>query len=329
MIIQDIFSREDRLRHYLGRAYDNKIAVEIDKKTLLRLIPTNYPLDQAFIDSHRKAEIDRLQELNDFTKHYAPSNEVVYLALLRDINIDTKQYVITKAKPSGTNSNVILPFSWYRHTKHIPEVKLHDIPYLKKKSVAVWRGAITGKQKRSKFVSEYFNRSSTNIDVGFTRVPKLHSNKFELLYKERLSIKELLNYKYLISLEGNDTASNFAWIMSSNSILLQPKASTTSWFMQDRLIPWHHFIPLDSSPDDLIKKIEWCENNSTACFKIIENKKRFINQFLDEKDKVSLVAKILDILRNNITYIMNPNNGSYYLNFESIKHKQNIVIKSP
>jgi hypothetical protein len=42
--------------------------------------------------------------------------------------------------------------------------------------------------------------------------------------KPKISIYDHLKYRYIMSLEGNDVASNLKWIMSSNSIAVTPRA---------------------------------------------------------------------------------------------------------
>ncbi|ENT7385234.1 hypothetical protein ACXLUW_000800 [Campylobacter coli] len=41
--------------------------------------------------------------------------------------------------------------------------------------------------------------------------------------KNFLSKKEQMKYKFIISLEGNDVASNLKWEMNSNSLVLAPQ----------------------------------------------------------------------------------------------------------
>ena len=61
-----------------------------------------------------------------------------------------------------------------------------------------------------------------------------------------LSKKEQMKYKFIISLEGNDVASNLKWEMNSNSLVLAPKITCETWFMEGTLKPNYHFALIDN-----------------------------------------------------------------------------------
>ena len=90
----------------------------------------------------------------------------------------------------------------------------HDIPFEQKKNGVVWRGAKSGKwtvqnkAKRSVLVDTYKtfqNKDKINVQWGATH---------------RLSIKAQLQYKFILCVEGNDIATNLAWALLSNSIVI-------------------------------------------------------------------------------------------------------------
>lgn len=101
----------------------------------------------------------------------------------------------------------------------------------------VWRGAATGVQggkpnnhrvSRIDVVRRY--SSSPGIDVGFTE----SFGKAKYLEKDKISKKELLKHKYLLSMEGNDIASGLKWMLLSNSVVFMAKPEHESWAMEVR-----------------------------------------------------------------------------------------------
>lgn len=56
------------------------------------------------------------------------------------------------------------------------------------------------------------------------------------------TIREHLDYKFIMAIEGNDVASNLKWVMSSNSLAVMPRPTCETWFMEGTLIPDYHYI---------------------------------------------------------------------------------------
>jgi Glycosyl transferase family 90 len=65
-----------------------------------------------------------------------------------------------------------------------------------------------------------------------------------VLVSERTSYSEMLQYKVIVILEGNDISSGLKWALYSNSVVLMPKPTFTSWAMEERLVPYVHYVPL-------------------------------------------------------------------------------------
>jgi hypothetical protein len=65
------------------------------------------------------------------------------------------------------------------------------------------------------------------------------------LYGNLMSMTELLQYKALILLEGNDISSGLKWALFSNSIVMMPTPTLTSWAMEEMLQPWVHYVPIE------------------------------------------------------------------------------------
>ena len=70
--------------------------------------------------------------------------------------------------------------------------------------------------------------------------------------------EQLLAYKGLIILEGNDVSSGLKWAMLSQSVVLMPFPPTfCSYAMEELLEPWVHYIPLDRNLRNVEERVQW------------------------------------------------------------------------
>ena len=75
--------------------------------------------------------------------------------------------------------------------------------------------------------------------VLFIEILKRKYNKY---VKGKCNISKFLQYKYILSIEGNDKDSGLNWKLNSNSLVLMAKPRVTSWLMETKLIPNYHYI---------------------------------------------------------------------------------------
>merc|ERR1719469_1614908 len=104
-----------------------------------------------------------------------------------------------------------------RHWKHTKMRYWNYIPWNKKQNAITWRGTTTGNGTRYKYVKAL---ADLGHDVKFDHAVQKHQDWLQNgLYKgERMSRRGLMKYKYVLSIEGNDVASNLKWSMSHNSL---------------------------------------------------------------------------------------------------------------
>mmetsp|Transcript_17223 Transcript_17223/g.32164 ORF Transcript_17223/g.32164 Transcript_17223/m.32164 type:complete len:123 (+) Transcript_17223:764-1132(+) len=70
-------------------------------------------------------------------------------------------------------------------------------------------------------------------------------------------MQDILSYKGIIVLEGNDVSSGLKWALLSSSVVLMPEPLFTSWAMEELLEPWIHYIPIERDFSDLDEKVAW------------------------------------------------------------------------
>ena len=69
---------------------------------------------------------------------------------------------------------------------------------------------------------------------------------------------------------------------------------TTSWAMEDTLVPWVHYIPVAQDFSDLELKATWCLDNADACEEIGLNGRCYMQQFVDEANEAALERGVLE-----------------------------------
>jgi Glycosyl transferase family 90 len=243
---------------------------------------------------------------------------------------------------------IIFKLKTQRHYGKIYNVAEADvIPWEEKKNQAVFRGSLTGLYpyemklddiaklsvvERCRLLERcwlaYSHASSKLVDVRLTEpygksrmIPPIISpgpNDMKFIANEpnvalngnSLMMEELLEYKALIMLEGNDISSGLKWALFSNSIVLMPEPSLTSWSMEEMLIPWVHYVPINVTKDgngrtatDTEEKMQWIIDNDEKAKEIVKAGKLWIGDLVLHPDVHEDELKIFDdIARRYVTH---------------------------
>ena len=192
---------------------------------------------------------------------------------------------ILKSRPiAGDNQNsVLLKLNKVRHYIRVKE----DKAFHQKKNRLVFRGKLDYKEKRKKFFEMYFDHPM--CDLGDTQQKKINPDKWKV---RKTDIHYLLQYKFILAIEGNDVASNLKWVMSSNSLAVMPEPEYETWFMEARLIPDYHYVAIKQDYSDLEEKLNYYTEHENKALHIIRNAKEYVDQFWDEEreDLISLLV---------------------------------------
>ena len=186
---------------------------------------------------------------------------------------------ILKSRPIGDhNANcVVCNLDKVRHFVFLND----NHSFESKENKAIYRGA-SHQPHRVAFMNMYFG--SEWVDCGDTgrRVINPQWNKPEI------TLYDHLKYKFIISIEGNDVASNLKWVMSSNSIAVMPNPRYETWFMEGTLIPNYHYIEIKPDYSDLPERLQYYIDHPEEAKKIIQNAHEYVKQFQD-KDREDLI----------------------------------------
>ena len=291
---------ENRVKYYMGKWYYTKI--EIGN-------PQQYAIGTERLN-------DRIILLNQETLTTIPkicgySNYLVqnanvfrdnhFLYTMGDCIHRKKDLPILCKVTTLTDHHIIVKLNNNRHWRHVPTVKEDDIDFRKKKNSIVWRGASTGFNKRNPIIEQWHSHLTFNI--GFSTL--IHGRVSKYPAKGALSRKEQLEYKFILVIEGNDVSSGLKWQLYSNSVVIMAKPTCISWAMEDKLLPYIHYIPVKSDYSDLEEVFNWALKHQADCIKISKNAKAFIEPFLDEEKEQEIHRRIIKRYIQNVT-IKNP-----------------------
>jgi glycosyl transferase family 90 len=224
-------------------------------------------------------------------------------------NFSGSHSVFSHSRPEGNGRVVLWPLPGY-HDAGCEQmgsgISKIDVPWDGKINKAFWRGASTGpwpsQHPYRACRLDLITASSEKCDAKFTKVCQTESATPEEIETARrnvaplVDIKDMLKYKYLIVVEGNDLASNLPWALSSNSVVLMPRITREGIVANNRFLePFQHYIPLKNNFKDLNQKIEWCEANQDACRNITKTANRYMNKIRAWQD-LALVHIVSDTL---------------------------------
>lgn len=229
-------------------------------------------------------------DLLEYFKYFDYSNRFLYL--FGDIVKIPENPTIVKSRPicEGNENSILMKLNKVRHFIFVDD----KTPFEEKIDKAVWRGKCF-RPHRIEFVKKFY-------DKPFCNVAQINKVDTEVPWRKgRLSLKEQLEYKFLIAIEGNDVASNLKWAMSSNSLVLMNKPKYETWFMEGTLKENFHYVLLKEDYSDMEEKINYYLENIDEAKEIIKNANEYVNQFKNSEREDLISYMVLDkYLRYNI-----------------------------
>lgn len=188
--------------------------------------------------------------------------------------------VFCKARRVADRCGVLLPLNTARHWQSVRMTRLTYVPWEEKlETVLCWRGATTGhglRNLRARWVSEL---AAQGHDVRFSEM--VQGVKVSgRASRASLTRRQIMGYKYVLSLEGNDVATNLKWLMAHNSLIFMPVPTKESWLMEGLLRPWVHYVPLDS-PADAARRLAWARAHDDECRRIVRAANAWVQRLLE------------------------------------------------
>lgn len=238
---------------------------------------------------------------------YLTDLEEIFVGLERDICIPiqigdqpvkTEHFAFCKARNIGSNNSILLKTNTARHWNFNLNGK--DTPWIKKLDDVIWRGATTGyangtDNTRFKLVRNYH----TMYNIGFSSIVQ-GKECWDNYVKKPVSIEEQLKYKFIVSIEGNDVATNLKWVLTSNSVPIMCKPKKESWLMEGLLLPYVHYLPLNEDCSNLSELLDWAKNNDEKCKEISKNGQIYMEQFKDKNKELELQRRLITQYKNSL-----------------------------
>ena len=212
----------------------------------------------------------------EYLRYFDPSLKWNYV--FGDVVTVPPEPAIVKSRPlvEDNVNSVLLNLDKVRHFIFLKD----PLPFRAKKGFVVFRGGMHN-PKRQRFCELFHNHAE--IDAGTTATRKGPDE----WCKPRKSIREHLNYKFVMSIEGIDVASNLKWIMSSNSAAVMPRPTCETWFMEGKLIPDYHYIEVKDDFSDLEEKLRHYAETPHLAESISRQANEYCAQFFDlEREKI-------------------------------------------
>ncbi len=188
--------------------------------------------------------------------------------------------------PDDTNANaVLLKLNKVRHFVFADD----PVPFARKSDTLLFRGNVYVEQPhRVLFFEKHFG--SPSIDAGDTSKRPFRSG----WAAPRMTLEEQLRYKFILSLEGNDVASNLKWVFSSNSIAVMPRPRFETWFEEGLLVPGVHYIEIAPDYSDVQEKLVFYRSRPDLCEQINAAEHAWINRFRDPVRELLVSLKVLE-----------------------------------
>jgi hypothetical protein len=263
------------------------------------------------------------KETTDFCNKFGPNSPILLDWGDQEMQIDVHLPIAGKWRFNDIDRHtrpvpILVPVEGMRHYAPLKKVNESDIPWQDKKNIAIWRGDMSGivegkfhwmhenwetkslevcmQFPRCRLV--YQNQNATLADIGFAtcKEPSFQNIDGVNMMRPKLDMKELLKYKMLVSIEGNDVASGLKWNLLSSSVVLMPPAEKSIFSMELLLEPWVHYVPLEV--DHVDKAIQWVLEHDDEAQRISQRGTNFMRDlFLHadaERDNAAVLQKIAD-----------------------------------
>jgi hypothetical protein len=192
---------------------------------------------------------------------------------------------LVKSRPIGAdNSNgILLPLDAQRHFQFVED----SLTFEEKLPAAIWRGSAHHKRRKEFLLKAV---ACPCLDLGVIRSD---DPRFAAHIRPYMPIARQLKYRYILSVEGKDVATNLKWIMSSNSLCLMPKPRYETWFMEGQLVPGTHYVEILDDANNLEEVIRHYNSYPEKAKIIIANAQAHTLQFRDIKTELCLSREVV------------------------------------
>lgn len=212
---------------------------------------------------------------------------------LGDTYTRLRQPTLVKARFVDDSNSILYPINIKRHypEEMFCDMRKHDLPLEQKTNRLVWRGGTTGRDSSAVRFRLVETNWGPDIDVAFSSIVQGESN----YTVSPMHWSEIIKFKFILSVEGNDVSSGLKWQLFSNSVILMPPPTKETWLLESHLVPYGHYIPIRPDLSDLQSQFQWARTQSDAYLQgIATNATRYIsrvyeNSVLDRSERLRVL----------------------------------------
>ena len=229
-----------------------------------------FPTDANAIQAHEISILRHSYYVGDLLRALYPTFlKQRFLIEIGDVNWILPKPAFVKSRPisDDNHNNVLLPLDMRRHLRFPSD----PYDFAMKKSEIVWRGA-SHQANRQVFLKHI--ATLPFCDAGN---PALQADDPQ--YRPWLSVFEQLQFKYLVSIEGNDVATNLKWILNSHSLCMMPKPRFETWFLESRLQAGVHYVELAEDFSNIADVFAYYEAHPEEALQIIRQANAYTQQY--------------------------------------------------
>jgi FkbM family methyltransferase len=235
------------------------------------------------------------------------------------------------------NNTVLIPNMYY-YSKNIPidEMKMYDIEYKNKKKTMIFCGSSTNKLRLAFTIwASKKNRHGHGVFANLTSLFGFKENGYEKYYSEKnISIKEQLQHKFLVSIDGVSSSWNgLIWKLYSNSLVFKLKQeyyeywysllNKTNIFQCNTFDEMYYIMHTINEKNDNIKEMHRNKKKLAKLMMSNDFNKRYLREILLELTKIQNsdrdITKTYDTQYGKITLYSNEiyigatfNDGKYW-----------------
>lgn len=287
-----------RLKRVLARARRRKDWVYIERRVnyYCRLnAPVVLPADSPRLGEHTRKGMNSVYyfDTKEFTRWFDP--ELRWRVCPGDVTYVPEWPAVVKSRPIAAEEeraanafSVLLNLDKIRHFTFLKD----RMPFRRKLDRAIFRGDVnrTTKPHRVRFMERYFG--SEICDCG---IISSAGDCPEEWMRPKISLWEHLKYKFVMTLEGNDVASNLKWVMSSNSLAVMPRPKYETWFMEGTLVPgYHYYVEIRDDFSDLPEKMAYYAAHPEEAERIAAHAHEYIAQFRNKRRERIISLLVLE-----------------------------------
>jgi hypothetical protein len=246
------------------KSYGHAAPLRIDMQDARSYGTANSPVDWPIITYNRRMNANNLVLWPLVGYHTPGARHFVHACPIDPLPFDQKSEIARwRGALSGKPNRALRPQSGPRRfaadmlADISPDSSEAALARLHAELMGVTRYNVVVKQLSSPMVDAYLTLSD---DQKTAR----NSPLLAPLCKPRVPLDWFFQSKYILSLSGTDTGSNFLMAANSNSITLKEE---DGWalFYTGEFRPWQHYIPLARGATDLEEKLDWAKANPQAC----------------------------------------------------------------